>query len=124
SHFSSCVRSAGCNSIDRLVFGMTVSIAIAGESVKLFKGHSTSGILTGDVRMELIEGDLIETAPARPEHADIIDYISETIRTQTKLKLRVQHPITLPEHSEPENLISPWSGRDVTSTRTLTPPMC
>ncbi|MDQ3777213.1 MAG: hypothetical protein M3461_24080, partial [Pseudomonadota bacterium] len=30
------------NSIDSLVFGMTVSIAIARESVKLFKGHSTS----------------------------------------------------------------------------------
>src|SRR6266699_2266531 len=41
SHFSSCVRSAGCNLIARLVFGMSEIIAIARKSVKLFKGHYT-----------------------------------------------------------------------------------
>ena len=44
-HFSSCVRSAGCNLIARLVFGMSKIIAIAGKSVNIFKGHYTS---TGD----------------------------------------------------------------------------
>src|SRR2546427_6778490 len=41
SHFSSCVRSAGSNSITRLVFGMSEILAIAEKSVKLFKGHYT-----------------------------------------------------------------------------------
>src|SRR5438445_12759849 len=48
SHFSSCVRSAGCNLIARLVFGMSEIIAIARKSVKLFKGHYTSGPLEID----------------------------------------------------------------------------
>ncbi|MGH8627974.1 MAG: Uma2 family endonuclease [Gammaproteobacteria bacterium] len=83
---------------------MSTAITLPRHKLTVTDYHRmiASGILTGDVRVELIEGDLIEMAPARPEHADIIDYISETIRTQTKLKLRVQHPITLPEHSEPE----------------------
>ncbi|MGH8653069.1 MAG: hypothetical protein ACREYE_13270, partial [Gammaproteobacteria bacterium] len=41
-HVSSCVRSAGCNLIATLVFGMSETIAITGKSVKLFKGHYTS----------------------------------------------------------------------------------
>ncbi|MGH8656105.1 MAG: hypothetical protein ACREYE_29745, partial [Gammaproteobacteria bacterium] len=40
-HVSSCVRSAGCNLIATLVFGMSETIAITGKSVKLFKGHYT-----------------------------------------------------------------------------------
>src|SRR6266699_6728968 len=47
SHFASCVRSAGCNLIARLVFGMSEIIAIARKSVKLFKGHYTSRLLNG-----------------------------------------------------------------------------
>ncbi|MGH8650679.1 MAG: hypothetical protein ACREYE_00210, partial [Gammaproteobacteria bacterium] len=42
-HVSSGVRSAGCNLIATLVFGMSETIAITGKSVKLFKGHYTSG---------------------------------------------------------------------------------
>ncbi|MGH8653651.1 MAG: hypothetical protein ACREYE_16440, partial [Gammaproteobacteria bacterium] len=41
-HVSSGVRSAGCNLIATLVFGMSETIAITGKSVKLFKGHYTS----------------------------------------------------------------------------------
>ncbi|MGH8656502.1 MAG: hypothetical protein ACREYE_31855, partial [Gammaproteobacteria bacterium] len=40
-HVSSGVRSAGCNLIATLVFGMSETIAITGKSVKLFKGHYT-----------------------------------------------------------------------------------
>jgi Uma2 family endonuclease len=61
-----------------------------------------AGILSGSDRVELIEGDLIEMSPARPEHADYVDFIGETIKAQTDRKVRLQNPITLPEHSEPE----------------------
>ncbi|MGH8652403.1 MAG: hypothetical protein ACREYE_09615, partial [Gammaproteobacteria bacterium] len=44
-HVSSGVRSAGCNLIATLVFGMSETIAITGKSVKLFKGHYTSRAL-------------------------------------------------------------------------------
>src|ERR1019366_299918 len=41
SHCSICVRSAACNLIARLVFGITKIIAIAAKSVKLFMRHYT-----------------------------------------------------------------------------------
>ncbi len=61
-----------------------------------------TGILTDDDRVELIEGDLVEMAPAGPEHADLVSYIARTLRDQTPLLLREEKPVTLPEHSEPE----------------------
>ena len=42
SHVSNCARSAGCNLIATLVFGMREIMAINEQSVKLFKGHNTS----------------------------------------------------------------------------------
>jgi Uma2 family endonuclease len=83
---------------------MNTAIALPRHKLRVTDYHRmiAAGILTGDDRVELIEGDLIEMAPTGPEHADYVDYISETIRTQTHLKVRLQHPITLPEHSEPE----------------------
>ncbi|MGH8652463.1 MAG: hypothetical protein ACREYE_09935, partial [Gammaproteobacteria bacterium] len=45
-HVSSGVRSAGCNLIATLVFGMSETIAITGKSVKLFKGHYISMSMT------------------------------------------------------------------------------
>src|SRR6266849_1760691 len=55
SHVSSCVRSAGCNLIATLVFGMSETIAITGKSVKLFKGHYTSENGDGGAEVEQIE---------------------------------------------------------------------
>ena len=36
-----------------------------------------TGILSGDDHLELIEGDLIEMAPAGPEHADLVAHIAK-----------------------------------------------
>jgi Uma2 family endonuclease len=83
---------------------MSTAIASPRHELTVTDYHRmiATGILTGDDHVELIEGDLIEMAPAGPEHADFVDYISETIRSQTNLKVRSQQPVTLPEHSEPE----------------------
>ncbi len=83
---------------------MSTAVALPRHKLRVTDYHRMieAGILTSDDRVELIEGDLIEMAPTGPEHADYIDYISETLRAQTTLKVRLQHPITLPEHSEPE----------------------
>src|SRR6266851_2362898 len=43
SHCSSCVRSAACKLIGKLVFGMLEIIATAVKYVKLFMIHYTSG---------------------------------------------------------------------------------
>lgn len=83
---------------------MSSAVALPRHKLRVTDYHRMieAGILTSDDRVELIEGDLIEIAPTGPEHADYIDYISETLRALTALKVRLQHPITLPEHSEPE----------------------
>jgi hypothetical protein len=61
-----------------------------------------TGILTDEDHLELIEGDLIEMAPAGPEHADLVAYIARIMRTQTTFLVREEKPVTLPEHFEPE----------------------
>ncbi|MGH8651930.1 MAG: hypothetical protein ACREYE_06980, partial [Gammaproteobacteria bacterium] len=52
-HVSSGVRSAGCNLIATLVFGMSETIAITGKSVKLFKGHYTRTLLGNSEKLFL-----------------------------------------------------------------------
>lgn len=74
-----------------------------------------TGILSGDDHLELIEGDLIEMAPAGPEHADLVAHIARIMRAQTRFLVREEKPVTLPEHSEPEPdiaLVKPRRYRD------------
>ncbi len=61
-----------------------------------------TGILTADDRLELIEGDLVEMAPAGPAHADLVSHIARILRTQTAFLVREEKPVTMPKHSEPE----------------------
>jgi Uma2 family endonuclease len=57
-----------------------------------------------DVSVELLKGDLIEVSPEGVPHAasssDAGDYLREILGNRAKV--REGHPITLPNHSEPE----------------------
>lgn len=83
---------------------MSTAMALPRHKLTVEDYHRmvTTGILTGDDHLELIEGDLIEMAPAGPEHADLVAYIARIMRTQTTFLVREEKPVTLPEHSEPE----------------------
>jgi Uma2 family endonuclease len=61
------------------------------------------GILNEDSRVELIEGELVSMAPIGSFHQSAVDLLNEILSRQTEnFLLRVQGPISLGEHSEPE----------------------
>jgi Uma2 family endonuclease len=61
-----------------------------------------TGIFGPDDRLELIEGELIAMVPPKPPHASIVTKLTRLLVQCTSLDVRVQDPITLPEHSEPQ----------------------
>ena len=62
------------------------------------------GILRPDARVELIEGEIIDMAPIGSRHAGIVDQISHILQRVAGelVSVRVQNPVWLDEHSEPE----------------------
>lgn len=61
-----------------------------------------AGILTEDDRVELIEGQLVDTAPIGTRHMETVSRLTRLFISQTSDTVRVQGPIQLSEHSEPE----------------------
>lgn len=61
-----------------------------------------AGILDEDSRVELIEGELIEMSPIGTPHASTIDELNHLFVRRTDAIVRIQNPIVLGEHSEPE----------------------
>jgi Uma2 family endonuclease len=80
-----------------------MSITIAKWTIKQYHELVISGILD-DRRVELLEGDIVEMAPEGMPHAvycgRTVEYLRELLRDRAKV--RETHPITLPNHSEPE----------------------
>ncbi|MEW4567726.1 Uma2 family endonuclease [Tautonia sp. JC769] len=62
------------------------------------------GFLHEDARVELVEGDLIAMSPIGPRHADVVDRLVELLvpLLLRRAIVRVQNPLRLDEHSEPE----------------------
>ena len=62
------------------------------------------GIFSEDDRVELIDGDVHEMTPIGPTHASIVDDLTELLvsRLIGKAKVRIQNPIRLDRHTEPQ----------------------
>jgi len=62
------------------------------------------GILSEDDRVELIEGEIVETAPIGSRHAACVDRVAQLFfeRAARRAIVRVQNPIRLGKHSEPQ----------------------
>jgi Uma2 family endonuclease len=80
-----------------------MSITIAKWTIEQYHELVTTGILD-DRRVELLEGDIVEMAPEGMPHAV---YCGRTVKYLRNLlgeraEIRETHPITLPNHSEPE----------------------
>ena len=60
--------------------------------------------LNEDDRLELIEGEIVTMAPIGDQHAGIVDFRAEFFfrHLGDKVQVRVQSPIRLGEHSEPQ----------------------
>jgi len=61
-------------------------------------------ILTPDDRVELIRGEVVVMSPINARHAACVARLSESIfdRVQMTVCIRVQSPIVIADHSEPE----------------------
>jgi Uma2 family endonuclease len=63
-----------------------------------------AGILGEDDRVELIEGEIIQTSPIGPHHADEVDYLTRLFfrRVGDLAQIRIQNPVRLSDRSEPQ----------------------
>lgn len=62
------------------------------------------GILGEDDRVELIEGEIIRRSPIGSRHAACVDRFNQKLSSQVgrKVIVRVQNPVHLGDHSEPQ----------------------
>jgi Uma2 family endonuclease len=60
--------------------------------------------LLDDRRVELLKGEIVEMSPEGEPHAYSCSEVGDYVRGRLgdKVKIREAHPITLPNHSEPE----------------------
>lgn len=73
-----------------------------------------AGILPPDARVELIEGEIIDLAPIGSRHAAVVERLAAAIRLAVgrRAMIRVQQPVVLDEHSEPQPDLSIVLPRD------------
>ena len=73
-------------------------------TVEEFARMGEAGIFTRDDRVELIDGEIREMAPIGPPHAGIVDRLAELFisRLAGKASVRIQNPIRLGRHTEPQ----------------------
>ncbi len=83
---------------------MTVQVSRRRFTVDEYHRMLEAGILTEDDRVELIEGEIVEMTPIGPRHAACVDRLNAllTARAGGRAVVRVQNPIRLGEHSEPQ----------------------
>ena len=63
-----------------------------------------AGILTEDDRVELIDGEIVQTTPIGRRHAACVDRLNRLFADNLghAVQIRVQNPVRLDEHSEPQ----------------------
>jgi len=73
-----------------------------------------AGVFSPDVRVELIEGEIIDMSPIGDRHAACVDALDELVRGALgrTVSVRAQGPITLDARSEPQPDISILKRRD------------
>jgi Uma2 family endonuclease len=73
-----------------------------------------AGVFSPDVRVELIEGEIVNMSPIGERHAAAVDLVADIARERLgrNVIVRVQNPIRLDDHSEPQPDISILKRRD------------
>jgi Uma2 family endonuclease len=63
-----------------------------------------TGVLRPDVRVELLNGEIIDISPIGPFHGGVTNYLNEVFSTASRGRWKVsnQNPVHLDEHSEPQ----------------------
>jgi Uma2 family endonuclease len=73
-------------------------------NVREYHQMAAAGILGEDDRVELIDGEIVEMPPIGSRHAACVDRLNRMFTTQLGqgVIVRVQNPIRLSRHSEPQ----------------------
>ena len=73
-------------------------------TVEDFAHMGEAGIFSAHDRVELIDGEIREMSPIGPPHAAIVDRLAELLlgRLAGKANVRIQNPIRLGRHTEPQ----------------------
>ncbi|WP_299487773.1 Uma2 family endonuclease [Acaryochloris sp. IP29b_bin.137] len=93
---------------------MTVQILRKKFTVGQYHQMIESGILTDRDHVELIQGEIIEMSPVGRHHAACVDRLNEllVLKLFQKALIRVQSPILLSDHSEPQPDVSILQRRE------------
>ena len=73
-------------------------------TVEDYHRMARAGILTEDDRVELLEGEIVEMTPIGSRHAACVDRLTRLLTSalRDRVIVRVQSPIRLSQHSEPQ----------------------
>jgi Uma2 family endonuclease len=93
-------------------------------TVEDFHRMVEAGILGEDVRVELIEGELIDIPPVGSKHAGMVTRLSRllTLAVSAEAVVYAQNPVVLRQHSEPQPDIALLRPREDDYTRALPVP--
>jgi Uma2 family endonuclease len=83
---------------------MLVQIARRSFTVADYYRMAEAGILSEDDRVELLDGEVVEMSPIGSRHAACVDRLNRFLNSVKgpRFIVRVQNPIRLDEHSEPQ----------------------
>ena len=93
---------------------MTVQVARYLFTTTKYEEMVSVGILTEEDKVELINGEIVEMTPISSAHAAVVDRLTRMLVQGSGLYaiVRVQSPIRLDEHSEPEPDVALLRPRD------------
>ena len=83
---------------------MSVQIVRRSFTIADYYRMAEAGILSEDDRVELLDGEVIEMSPIGSRHAACVDRLNKFLNSISELGfiVRVQNPIRLDDHSEPQ----------------------
>ncbi|HSK96096.1 MAG TPA: Uma2 family endonuclease [Euzebyales bacterium] len=83
-------------------------------TVDQYEQMARAGVFGRDDRVELLDGEIASMSPIGPTHASIVDRLTWLLvsRLDDRFIVRVQSPVRLPPHSEPEPDLAVLRPRD------------
>jgi Uma2 family endonuclease len=83
-------------------------------TVDQYEQMGRTGVFGPDDRVELLDGQIVRMSPIGPTHASIVDRLTQLLVTRLgqRFIVRVQNPVRLPPHSEPEPDLAVLLPRD------------